>query len=148
MNTLSTIFDIYNSVSPEYRERARQWYVGANKLSQSLADQYDLSLETVAGVMASLSPQKDWYMNYDLGVRTINVFMNEQDTVFDDAMRDAFVQMIENPKAKRSEKSKQNLYKAMPQVYGKALKDIDPKYKDTLSASLMKPTTQKKDTAL
>ena len=56
--------------------------------------------------MASLSPQKDWYMNYDLGVRTINVFKNEQDTVFDEAMRDAFVRMIENKQAKRSKKAK------------------------------------------
>ena len=52
-------------------------------------------------------------MNYDLGVRTINVFLNEQDTDFDDAMRDAFVQMIEDPKAKRSKKSKENLYKVL-----------------------------------
>ena len=120
---------LYNSVSPEYRERARKWYVGANKLSQSLADQYDLSLEAVAGVMASLSPQKDWYMNYDLGVRTINVFKNEQDTVFDEAMRDAFVRMIENKQAKRSKKAKSVLYDALAEVEGKSLKDIDPEYK-------------------
>jgi len=120
---------LYNSVSPEYRERARQWYVGANKLTQTLADQYSLSLEAVAGVMASLSPQKDWYMNYDLGVRTIEIVMNQQDTVFDADMRQAFVDMIENKDAKRSAKSKKELYEALKLIEGKRLRDIDPDFK-------------------
>ena len=120
---------LYNSVSPEYRERARQWYVGANKLTQTLADQYGLTLEAVAGVMASLSPQKDWYMNYDLGVRTVEIVMNQQDTVFDADMRQAFVDMIENKDAKRSAKSKKELYEALKKVEGKRLGDINPNYK-------------------
>jgi hypothetical protein len=61
------LLHLYNSVSPEYRARAKQWYVGANRLSQQAADKYGLALHQVAGVMASLSPQKDWYMNYDFG---------------------------------------------------------------------------------
>ena len=40
----SNLLYLYNSVSPEYRERARQWYVGANRLSQQAADNYGLSL--------------------------------------------------------------------------------------------------------
>ena len=36
------LLHLYNSVTPEYRERARQWYVGANKLSQQAADKYRL----------------------------------------------------------------------------------------------------------
>ena len=38
----SNLLYLYNSVSPEYRERARQWYVGANRLSQEAADNYGL----------------------------------------------------------------------------------------------------------
>lgn len=128
-HSMDNLRHLFNSVTPEFRERARQWYVGANKLSQQTADTNGLSLESVAGVMASLSPQKDWYMNYDLGVRTINVFMNHQDSVFDADMRQAFVDMIENPQAKRSEKAKKILYQALEEVDGKTLAEIEPKRK-------------------
>jgi hypothetical protein len=30
----SNLLALYDSVSPEYRDRAKLWYVGANKLSQ------------------------------------------------------------------------------------------------------------------
>ena len=80
----NNLLHLYNSVSPEYRERARQWYVGANRLSQQAADKYGLALHQVAGVMAALSPEKDWYMNYDLGIRTIDAYNQIQPTdIFD-----------------------------------------------------------------
>ena len=95
------LLHLYNSVTPEYRERARQWYVGANKLSQQAADKHNIPLHQVAGVMAALSPQKDWFMNYDLGMRTIdNYFSIPTDAVFDKPMAKAFRRMIkkQNPK--------------------------------------------------
>jgi hypothetical protein len=128
-HSIDNLRHLYNSVTPEFRERARQWYVGANRLSQAVADQNGLSIEAVSGVMASLSPQKDWYMNYDLGVRTINVVMNHQDSVFDADMRQAFVDMIENKQAKRTATRKKELYDALDQVDGKTLRDIDPDFK-------------------
>ena len=89
------LLHLYNSVSPEYRERARQWYVGANRLSQQAADTYNMTLAQVAGVMAALSPQKDWYMNYDLGIRTIDALGKIQpDDVFNKDMAKAYRRMI------------------------------------------------------
>ena len=93
----SNLLHLYNSVSPEYRDRARQWYVGANKLSQAVADQYGLSLPQVSGVMAALSPQQDWYMNYDIGVRVIDTFANSQNEVFSPEMEAAMQRFIDNP---------------------------------------------------
>jgi len=91
----NNLLHLYNSVSPEYRERAKQWYVGANKLSQEAADKYSLDLHQVAGVMAALSPQKDWYMNYDLGIRTIDSYRKIQPTdEFTKPMASAFRRMI------------------------------------------------------
>ena len=86
----NNLLHLYNSVSPEYRERARQWYVGANRLSQQAADKYGLALHQVAGVMAALSPQKDWYMNYDLGIRTLDAYNQIKPTdIFDKNMASA-----------------------------------------------------------
>ena len=93
------LLHLYNSVSPEYRERARQWYVGANKLSQQAADTYNMTLAQVSGVMAALSPQKDWYMNYDLGIRTIDALGKIQpDDVFNKDMAKAYRRMIKAQK--------------------------------------------------
>ena len=75
----NNLLHLYNSVSPEYRERARQWYVGANRLSQQAADKYGLTLIRLL-CDAALSPQKDWYMNYDLGIRTIDAYNQIQPT--------------------------------------------------------------------
>ncbi len=57
----SNLLYLYNSVSPEYRDRAKHWYVGANRLSQEATDRFGLELPQVAGVMAALSPQQDWH---------------------------------------------------------------------------------------
>ena len=114
----SNLLHLYNAVSPEYRERAKQWYVGANKLSSEAATRFDLTLPQVSGVMAALSPQKDWYMNYDLGVRTIDVFINAQDQVFSPEMAKAMRQMI---KAQKSAEQRKTLRKRLNAVNGKKL---------------------------
>ena len=117
----SNLLHLYNAVSPEYRERAKQWYVGANKLSSEAATRFNLTLPQVSGVMAALSPQKDWYINYDLGVRTIDVFINAQDQVFSPAMAKAMRQMI---KAQESVAQRKLLRKRLEAVNGKKLSEL------------------------
>ena len=72
----SNLLHLYNSVSPEYRDRARQWYVGANKLSQAVAnmDCAATGFWRHGGVIT----QQDWYMNYDIGVRVIDTFLKRK----------------------------------------------------------------------
>ena len=94
------LLTLFNSVSPEYRERAKQWYVGANKLAQEAADKFGVPLEAAAGVFASLSPQQDWYVNYDIGMRLMDIYVNHQDTAFDDATYKRFTNYI-NAKNKK-----------------------------------------------
>tara|TARA_R110002051_G_scaffold194581_2_gene262842 strand:- start:9038 stop:10651 length:1614 start_codon:yes stop_codon:yes gene_type:complete len=79
-NNLLFLFD---SVPPEIRDRSQKWYDGANRLTSSLAGQYRVSPEAASGVMAALSPQKDWFMNADLGRRVIDTWSTQVDTVFD-----------------------------------------------------------------
>ena len=79
---------LYDSVSPEIRNISKLWYDGANKISNDLATRYNYSLDQVAGVMAVLSPQMDWFRNLSLGERVIDIYTNQQDTVFDDKMID------------------------------------------------------------
>lgn len=64
---------LHDRVPENTRQRSKLWYDGANKISNDYATQYNVPLESVSGVMAALSPQKDWYMNADLGRRVIDI---------------------------------------------------------------------------
>jgi hypothetical protein len=64
---------LYDSVPPEIRNMSKQWYQGANKLANRLADKHGVSVNEAGGVIASLSPQKDWYQNSSLADRVLGV---------------------------------------------------------------------------
>ena len=79
---------LYNKVPEKTKQRSKLWYDGANKVVNELAQQYNLPPNSVAGVFASLSPQKDWFMNADLGKRVIDILSTKQDFSFDNKMLD------------------------------------------------------------
>ncbi len=70
-HVVQNLLYLHDKVPEATRQRSKMWYDGANKISQDYADKYNLPLESVAGAMAALSPQKDWYQNADLGRRVI-----------------------------------------------------------------------------
>jgi len=95
---------LHDEVPAGIRERSKLWYEGARRITDNWADQYDATDSQVAGVLAVLSPQKDWYMNVTLGERVLDVFQNQQDFQYDDAMaktagrifaKDQYQEMIE-----------------------------------------------------
>jgi hypothetical protein len=47
------------------------WYRGANRIALGLSDRFGISDTKTAGVLASLSPGKDWYQNVGMGERII-----------------------------------------------------------------------------
>ena len=55
-------------------EESSKWYDGANRIANELAQRFDIQPEKSAGVLAVLSPQKDWYQNVGLGERIIKSF--------------------------------------------------------------------------
>lgn len=48
-----------------------KWYDGANRISNELAGRFGITPEKSSGVLAVMSPQKDWYQNVALGERII-----------------------------------------------------------------------------
>ncbi|QDP60085.1 MAG: hypothetical protein Unbinned1473contig1001_9 [Prokaryotic dsDNA virus sp.] len=118
---------LYEQTLPEYRERAKQWYVGANKLAQGLADQYNLKLEQSAAVLAALSPQLDWFLNYELGRRVIDIHETQQDTVFEGAVWDAAQDYVNDmkDKTKRNKIDKANAQDIIDSGKGKPLRDLN-----------------------
>ncbi|HXG69476.1 MAG TPA: hypothetical protein VNJ04_02565 [Gemmatimonadaceae bacterium] len=64
---------LWDSMPAKDRERAKLWYAGGRQIVTRLADQYKLYDEQAAGVLALLSPQKDWFMNVDMAERVISI---------------------------------------------------------------------------
>ena len=62
-NNLNYLMDEFK---PEFRDIATLWYDGANSLANDFADKFGISSEQASGIIASMSPQKDWYQNVRL----------------------------------------------------------------------------------
>jgi hypothetical protein len=64
---------LYNAQDPELRGRSATWYRGARKIADDFSKQYGVSPRAVAGVMASLSPQRDWDQNVEMAKRVMDI---------------------------------------------------------------------------
>lgn len=102
---------LHNSVDPEIRERSKRWYEGANRIANGFANKYGVTSEQVAGVMASLSPQKDWFLNLAQAEQTIEVYTNYQDYEMSsekfNATLAAVIEVAEAPAKNKKGKSKE-----------------------------------------
>lgn len=78
---------LYDKVPEKTRQRSKLWYDGANKLTNDWAKKYNSNNQSVAGVIAALSPQKDWFVNLSLADRTLDILSNKQNFIFDKQMR-------------------------------------------------------------
>ena len=74
---------LHDQFNDTVREYAKRWYDGANVIAQDIASKYNITLEQASGVIAALSPQKDWFMNIDLAYRVVDIIKNSGDTPFD-----------------------------------------------------------------
>lgn len=119
---------LHDSFGKEVRDVAKLWYDGANKISNEIADKYDYSTDQVAGVMAVLSPQMDWFRNLSLGKRVIDIYKNQQDSLFDSKMKS----WVENSSSGTGKNKKQlfsDSKEIIKRVDGKKLSELDIKDK-------------------
>ena len=59
-----------------YADRSKQWYDGAHKVAMSMAKMFGVEPNQASGVLAALSPQKDWHQNAEMAKRVISNFQN------------------------------------------------------------------------
>ena len=57
---------LMDEFNKEFKDVSSLWYDGANIIANRLASKYGVTPEQAAGIIASLSPQKDWYQNVRL----------------------------------------------------------------------------------
>ena len=65
----SNLTFLHDQTPEPIRERSKLWYDGGHRIAKDMSSQYKTTTEGSAGVIAALSPQKDWYMNVDLAAR-------------------------------------------------------------------------------
>lgn len=77
---------LYDQVPEATRQRSKLWYDGARNITERFSADYAVPDQAVSGVLAVLSPQKDWFMNVSLGQRVLDIMTTKQGTKWDKAM--------------------------------------------------------------
>lgn len=77
---------LYDQVPAEIRERSRLWYDGAQAIATEWAGRWDKTRAQTAGMLAVLSPQKDWFMNTTMAERIGDILYRFADHRWDPAM--------------------------------------------------------------
>lgn len=76
---------MFNNATAE-EKKSLDWYRGARKLVDEWSKKYKLDDASIAGVIATLSPTKDWDMNIYLAESVIDIYQNQQGYRWNDAM--------------------------------------------------------------
>jgi hypothetical protein len=81
---------IHDKVPADTRVRSQKWYDGARAITDRWSEEYGVPDTSIAGALAALSPQKDWYQNVSLAQRVLDVAVKRKDFVFANEMEQTF----------------------------------------------------------
>lgn len=91
---------LYDQVPEATRQRSKLWYDGARNIVDRWGREYNQPDQALSGVLAVLSPQKDWFMNVSLGQRVIDITQNQKAFRWDGNMDQTAAQIWADPKYK------------------------------------------------
>jgi hypothetical protein len=77
---------LHDKVPETTRQRSKLWYDGARNITDRFSADYGVPDQAVSGVLAVLSPQKDWFMNVSLGQRVLDIATKQQGARWDSSM--------------------------------------------------------------
>lgn len=77
---------LYDKVPEQTRQRSKLWYDGARNIVDNWTGQFNANDNAISGILAVLSPQKDWFMNVSLGERVLDTMSNKQSFKWDSTM--------------------------------------------------------------
>jgi hypothetical protein len=127
---------LYHAFPQELRERAARWYEGANRIAFEFADDYSIDPHQAAGVLAVLSPQKNWYYNVAQAEQLLDVWTNHQDTLIEGAFAremEAIIEVAQAPQKQLTGKSKIARTKLNNKAKRKRRRDMEPMVGQTLA---------------
>lgn len=81
---------LHDKVPDATRARSQKWYDGARAITDNWSTEYGVPDTSIAGALAALSPQKDWYQNVSLAKRVLDVAIKQKDFKFANEMEQTF----------------------------------------------------------
>ena len=81
---------LHDKVPDATRARSQKWYDGARAITDNWSTEYGIPDTSIAGALAALSPQKDWYQNVSLAKRVLDVAIKQKDFKMSNEMTDLF----------------------------------------------------------
>jgi len=81
---------LHDKVPDATRVRSQKWYDGARAITDNWSTEYGVPDTSIAGALAALSPQKDWYQNVSLAKRVLDVAIKQKDFKFANEMEQTF----------------------------------------------------------
>lgn len=113
--------DRFQKDLPQLAQRSEKWYEGANKITKHFSGVYGHPEHVVAGVLASQSPQKDWYQNVSLGERIMHIHKEHQETPWSKEMEKITGKVFKNKPSHQA---------ILKEIRGKRLSELtDPLHK-------------------
>ena len=96
----TNLLALHDAFPEAVRTRATHWYDGANRIASEFASDYNTTVEQAGGVLAVLSPQKDWFMNVTQAKQVMGIWKDHQDTKLDmDLIGEEYEVIIANAQA-------------------------------------------------
>lgn len=107
-NIVNNLLYLYNSVPEDTRQRSKLWYDGANRMAIDMGKAFGVTKEQVAGIMAAMSPQKDWFQNVSMAERALDVLTTQGQKAWDANML-KYAESYVNESKDRAEKEKRQM---------------------------------------
>ncbi len=123
---------IHDKIPDETRQRSKLWYEGARAITDKWSAKYNLPDASIAGVLAALSPQMDWYKNVSLAERVITTMANRDVPASKEMI--AFAKQLD-PKTKKP-KLAEKFQPIVDDMLGKTLNDLDSPLKRAIFVRL------------
>ena len=82
----SNLTALYDAIHPDIRPTSSLWYDGAKQINNGMAHEYGRRPENIAGLVAALSPQRDWFMNVENARRVADVLHHQAEMPVSAAM--------------------------------------------------------------
>jgi hypothetical protein len=116
---------LYNLTPENIRNRAKLWYNGANRIAKDWSKSYGYTTRQMAGVLAVLSPQKDWFMNTSLGERVVHVYTQRQNDKWSSDMTAWAESYVKASRDIDTRDKRQVILDAAKRLEGTKLKDMN-----------------------
>jgi len=78
---IENLLYMHDSMPAAMRLRAKLWYEGARTIAEDMSSKYGVPVRSAAAVLATLSPQKDWRENVDMGYKVLQTVTQMQQRV-------------------------------------------------------------------